>query len=656
MTILVVDSEPDSRTRLTEILTAEGYEARAAGEGGLALAAIAMKPPELILLDIRMPGMDGSEVCRQLKKTADTRDIPIIFLSASRELSECIEGFRAGGVDFVTKPFEREELLARVRAHLEFVRLRTHLEAQVAERTAALRESEGRFRTLANTAPVMIWASGPDKLCTFFNKFWLDFTGRTMEQELGDGWSCGVHPDDLDSCLSVYTSSFDARQSFQMEYRLRRADGEYRWILDKGIPLFAPEGVFRGYIGSCIDTTDFKNTQEEALRRQKLESVGVLAAGIAHDFNNLLSSIVADTDLALSEMDGGSLPIAEVQEIRRVAFRASEIVRELMVYSGRETAADFEPVQLALLIKDMVELLKISVSKHVTFITDFGQDLPSVKGQPPQIRQVVMNLIINASEAIGQNHGTITVSAARVTRGEDLVDERAMELTPGDYVRMEVSDTGSGMTEEQTRKIFDPFFTTKLGGRGLGLAVVQGIVRAHGGAVNVRSAAGWGTTFEIFFPCWAEQGQPEDRAKAIVPEPGNRPMGTVLVVEDEELLRRAMVKVLSKEHYSVIEAADGSAGIDLLRAHGNEIDLVLLDSTLPGATAREVAAEARRIRPDINFLFISAHSKEVARQSINLPESVPFLRKPFPLKDLARTLQEVFASPTPARARSQAAW
>ena len=127
-------------------------------------------------------------------------------------------------------------------------------------------------------------------------------------------------------------------------------------------------------------------------------------------------------------------------------------------------------------------------------------------------------------------------------------------------------------------------------------------------------------------------------------------------MEDEELLRRAMVKVLSKEHYSVIEAADGSAGIDLLRAHGNEIDLVLLDSTLPGATAREVAAEARRIRPDINFLFISAHSKEVARQSINLPESVPFLRKPFPLKDLARTLQEVFASPTPARARSQAAW
>jgi two-component system, cell cycle sensor histidine kinase and response regulator CckA len=656
MTILVVDGEPDSRTLLTEILTAEGYEVRAADEGNQALASIAEKRPDLVLLDIRMPGMDGFEVCRQLKKNAETRGIPVIFLGASGEPSECIEVFKPGGVDFVTKPFRREELLARVRTHLEFGRVRTHLEAQVAERTAELQETKERFRTMANTAPIMIWASGPDKLCTFFNKSWLAFTGRTMEEELGDGWSSLVHPDDLDRCLSIYTSSFDARQSFQMEYRLRRADGEYRWILDKGVPLFAPESVFRGYIGSCLDTTDFKNAQEEALRRQKLESIGVLAAGIAHDFNNLLSSIVADTDLALSEMDAGSLPIAEVQEIRRVAFRASEIVRELMVYSGRETAADFEPVQIALLIKDMVELLKISVSKHVTFITDFEQDLPSVKGLAPRIRQVVMNLIINASEAIGENHGTITVSAARVTGGKDLVAERAMELTPGDYVRMEVSDTGCGMTEEQTRKIFDPFFTTKFAGRGLGLAVVQGIVRAHGGAVNVRSAAGRGTTFQIFFPCWAEQRQPEDGARAIVPEPINRSMGTVLVVEDEELLRHAMAKVLGKEHFSVIEAADGSAGIDLLRAHGNEIDLVLLDSTIPGATAREVAAEAQRIRPGINFLFISAHSKEVARQSINLPESVPFLRKPFPLRDLARTLQEVFSSSASGRARSQGTW
>jgi PAS domain S-box-containing protein len=654
--ILVVDDESDSRTQLTAVLSAEGYPVRAADNGELALRSVGVKRPQLILLDIRMPGIDGFEVSRRLKENQDTRDIPIIFLSAGRELPERIEGFRLGGVDFVTKPFQREELLARVRTHMELARLRTNLEKQVAERTAELRESEERFRILANTAPVMIWVSGPDKRCTFCNKRWLDFTGRTVEQELGDGWSNGVHPEDLDRCMSIYTSAFDARQSFQMEYRLRRADGEYRWILDHGVPLFAPGGGFRGYIGSCLDTTDLKRSQEEALRRQKLESVGVLAAGIAHDFNNLLGSIVADTDLALSEIEAGSLPIEEIQEIRRVAFRASEIVRELMVYSGQETAADFEPVQIELLIKDMVELLKISVSKHVSFVTDFDDNLPSVRGHPPQIRQVVMNLIINASEAIGDKHGTITVSATRVA-GKDSGDERAMELNPGDYVRLEVSDNGCGMTEEQTRKVFDPFFTTKFAGRGLGLAVVQGIVRAHGGTIHARSAAGRGTTFQVFFPCWVEPARPKDRAVTLVsPEPIKGGIGTVLVVDDEELLRRAIVKVLRRENFSVMEAGDGSVAIDLLRAHACEIDLVLLDSTIPGATGREVAEEAQRIRPDINLFVMSAHSKEVARQSINLPESVPFLRKPFQLRDLVRALQAALLSPASVRARSQGTW
>ena len=189
MTILVVDAEPESRTLLTAILTAEGYEAHAAEGGKPALPSIAVKRPELILLDIRMPGIDGFEVCRRLKKNAETREIPIIFLSASRELPECVEEFRLGGVDFVTKPFEREELLARVRAHLEFGRLRAHLEAQVAERAAELQKTKERFRTLANTAPIMIWASGPDKLCTFFQQRLARFhgahhgtgTGRRLE-------------------------------------------------------------------------------------------------------------------------------------------------------------------------------------------------------------------------------------------------------------------------------------------------------------------------------------------------------------------------------------------------------------------------------------------------------------------------------------------
>ena len=172
----------------------------------------------------------------------------------------------------------------------------------------ALRESEELFRNLADTAPVMMWMSGPDKLCTFFNKTWLIFTGRTLEQELGNGWAEGIHPDDVDRCYASYCSAFDARRDFHIEYRLRRADGEYRWLLCSGVPRFAPGGAFAGYIGSDIDITDLKRASVEAVERQKLESLGVLTSGIAHDFNNLLGSVLADAELAELEVASGSSP------------------------------------------------------------------------------------------------------------------------------------------------------------------------------------------------------------------------------------------------------------------------------------------------------------------------------------------------------------
>src|SRR5215469_12998102 len=479
----------------------------------------------------------------------------------------------------------------------------------------ALRKERDFVSSVLDAAPVMIWVSGPDKLCTFFNKNWLNFTGRTIKQELGNGWASGVHTDDLDRCLVVYSSSFEARQNFEMEYRLRRADGVYRWVLDRGIPLFAPGGVFQGYIGSCIDITDLKQAQEEALNRHKLESIGSIATGIAHDFNNLLSSIVAGTDVALSELAAGSPTVEEIQKIRTVALRASEIVRELMVYSGQE-AEDFEPLQISLLIEEMVELLKVSVSKHVTLRTDFEKNLPMISGHASQIRQIVMNLIINASEAIGEQRGGITVTASRVTGGKELIPGGAMELPERDYVRLEVADTGCGITAEQRARIFDPFFSTKVAGRGMGLSVVHGAVRAHDGAINVISAPGRGTTFQIFFPCQVQVLQREDTAKTTASaEHHTDASGTLLIVEDEDLLRQSVAKILRKEHFSVLEAADGTAAIDLLRTCGDDIDLILLDFTIPGATSREVMEEAQRIRPGMKVIITSAHSKQVAHIS-----------------------------------------
>ena len=362
--ILVVDDEADSRSLLTGILVSEGYHVRAADSGRLALASVDAWLPELILLDIRMQGMDGFEVCRRLKAGDKSQRVPVIFITAASDVEERVTGLAVGAVDYISKPFQREELLARVRTHLELSRLRDNLERQVSDRTAELsstvdqlRESEQRFRNMADTAPVMIWVSGTDKLCTFFNKTWLTFTGRSMEEEHGDGWSKGVHPDDLEQCLGIYTSAFDGRRDFQMEYRLRRADGEYRWVLNNGIPRFAPSGAFAGYIGSATDITDLKRIQEEALSKQKLETLVSLTRGIAHDFNNMVGAILAQAELAESDLAERLLPTEEVHQIKEVAIRASEIVRELMIYSGQEEAK-LQPVDLSGLVEEMSGLLK----------------------------------------------------------------------------------------------------------------------------------------------------------------------------------------------------------------------------------------------------------------------------------------------------------
>ena len=478
---------------------------------------------------------------------------------------------------------------------------------------AAQRESEERFRTVADAAPVMIWMSGLDQLCTFFNQPWLEFTGRTMEQELGNGWADGVHPEDLDQSLAVYSSSFDARRRFQMEYRLRRADGEYRWILDTGVPRYR-HGEFIGFIGSCVDMTERKRAEEAlrdserrfrslfensidavllthtdgsiyaanpaaramfgmteqeicgagraglavdderlraaletrgltgrvqtevsyvrgdgsrfegeftsavlgadggafvnirditerqgALASQKLESLGLLASGIAHDFNNVLAAVLAYANLATEKFGERSDLQRELNEIRNAALRGSGIVRQLLIYAGEESDV-LEPVNISGTVREMQGLLKASVSKSATLVTDLCDAVPAVSARAGQIQRIVLNLVINASDAIKDRRGVIRVATGRVIVDRDLAATLPEELAEGVYVQLEVSDTGSGMSQKTQARIFDPFFSTKSAGRGLGLSVVHGIVRDLQGAIRVSSEQGKGSTFQVLLP------------------------------------------------------------------------------------------------------------------------------------------------------------
>jgi two-component system, cell cycle sensor histidine kinase and response regulator CckA len=630
----------------------------------------------------------------------------------------------------------------------------------------ALRESEERFRNMADTAPVMIWVSGSDKLCTFFNKRWLEFTGRTLKQELGNGWADGVHPEDLHRCLGIYHSSFDSRHAFQMEYRLRGADGEYRWILESGTPVHRG-GEFVGFIGSCIDITeqklieermrasesrllkaqrlakvgswerdlaaerilwsdemhrifgtpgsapsnfptflncvhsedrerimeadreilstnalvdteyriirpngeirflrsiveairndegapvrivgvtqditDVKRAQQEDFVRQKLESLGTLAGGIAHDFNNLLGGVMAQAELGLEEYQAGASPEQELKRIRDGAIRGSEIVRQLMIYAGKESEA-VGLVDVSQVARGMVELLKVSISKHAALITDFGVDLPAVRGSTGEIQQIVMNLVTNASEALADRDGVIRVTTRRIN--VDRADAISKGIAEGDYVELEVADTGRGMSLETQARVFDPFFTTKSQGHGLGLGVVRGIVRGLGGAIHLASELGKGSTFEIFLRSTGITTGTSDPLRP-AGDPSPAPVATILVVEDDDALRVALAQILRRRGFETLDAANGADAINFLRANSIKIDMMLLDMTIPGPSSRDVAAVAAEARRSLKVVLTSAYDEKLVRTTVGATQACGFVRKPFQVDELVHTLRSALSA------------
>jgi PAS domain S-box-containing protein len=524
--ILVVDDSPESLILLADILTAEGYQVRPADSGELAVAAAAAILPELILLDIRMPNMSGFEVFHRLKEQAETRDIPIIFMSASADTAERVEGWRIGGVDFVSKPFEKQELIARVGTRLELSRLQRRLEQLVAERTAsletanqqlreelaertrvekALRESEARFRSMADKAPALIWTSDPDTRIDFCNAYTLTFTGQTLEKLIGDGWKEILHPEDLELRCPAYAHLVEAHRPYQAEYRVQRADGEYRWVLDTASPRFLVDGAFAGYVGIALDVTDLKRNLEQLMAAQKYESVGVLVAGVAHRFNNLMGTIIAEADLVASELSPESAEHAGVMRINATAIRASEIVSLLMSYAGGGAGGRPALLNISTAVEEALRLFNATVLKHVDVSVNLENRLPPIEADSTQIRQIAINLLTNAQEALQNQKGSIRVTTSTMAIGRGDAAVKYGTLTPGRYVRLEVADTGSGIAEEARLKIFDPFYTTKALGRGLGLAAVQGIVRSLGGTIRVQSTLGRGSTFEVLLPVFRSE-------------------------------------------------------------------------------------------------------------------------------------------------------
>ncbi len=507
----------------------------------------------------------------------------------------------------------------------------------------ALNQSYAYYLSLFDNFPIPIWRSGINAKCDYFNRAWLDFTGRTMEQELGDGWAEGVHPEDLERCVKTYRDAFVARRPFEMEYRLRRHDGRYGMIIDVGRPISNLDGSFAGYLGCCYDITDRKRLEEQFRQSQKMEAVGQLAGGIAHDFNNLLTVITGYCQILLTAADQGDPRREELEQIKEAGDRAASLTRQLLAFS-RKQILEPKVLDLNAVVTNLDKMLQRLIGEDIALRTALSPALGCVKADPGQIEQVIMNLAVNARDAMPQG-GRLTIETAYADLDESYAKER-FAVQPGPYVMLAVSDTGSGMDTETQAHIFEPFFTTKGQGKGtgLGLSTVYGIVKQSGGYIWVYSEPGRGTTFKIYLP------RVDAQAEALEPrsplQESLQGTETILLVEDEERVRRLARTILAGHGYSVLEAPNGAEALRISEQRGGAIHLLVTDVVMPGMSGGELASQLIAKHLHMKVLFVSGYTDDAIVRHGVLQAGIPFIQKPFTPSTLARKVREVLdASP-----------
>jgi PAS domain S-box-containing protein len=529
--------------------------------------------------------------------------------------------------------------------------------------SAALRESERlteaveatrrHLSDLVNGIEAVIWESDAEMYrFTFVNDYARKLLGMETERWVAEPafWYENVHPDDRTRARENAGAARQPGQTYPIEYRMVDAAGQVLWVREI-ITVISDHGRVLGRRGVVVDITP-RVLAEEALRQsQKLESLGVLAGGIAHDFNNLLTTILGNAEM-LSPLVASQAPAGKVhlEKIERTTRRLAELTRQMLAYSGR-TRFSVAEVNLNALLREMGELLSISVPKNVRVVYQLDPNLPPLEADSAQIRQIILNLLTNASEAIGDGHrGEVIVRTESCVLGgagaKDLFP--GQDLEPGRYVRLEVSDNGAGMTPETLSRIFDPFFTTKFTGRGLGLAALQGIVRGHRGGIKIFSQPGEGTVFTILFPAGRRRTRepaPESHAS-----PPSDISGTcVLIVDDEEGLRSLMAQALEAAGCTVYQAADGEAGVEEFRGHAFEIDVTLLDLTMPKLGGEEVFQQIIEMRPDACVILCSGYTEEDVVRQFSGHRLAGFIEKPFRPSDLIEKIRLALDVQRPVR-------
>ncbi len=639
--------------------------------------------PDVILSDYSLPGFDGTSALAVARRRA--ADVPFIFVTGALGEERAVELLKSGGNDFILKDklmrlpaavkravAEAEEKAKRRaaeqelrKANRELRQSHRDLERKIEERTKELKESEQRFRLIADTMPNLVWTAQSDGTIDYLNRHGLEYIGILKPES---GHPCHikpVHPDDWQATVETWRKALQTGEPCQLEQRIRRFDGAYRWFLSRCIPVRDEKGCIIKWYGTSTDIHDMRTSRdelerlveartselqnaydrlltetrereriEEQLRQsQKMEAVGTLAGGIAHDFNNILAAIIGNAELALDDVPEDTSAHRHLLQITKASLRARDLIKQILTFS-RKSDKERKPLNLTPLVKETFKFLKASLPASIDMKLKAEAVHDVVLANPSQLQQVLMNLATNAAHAMPEGGCLdIVLHDAHFHASDPLPDP---EMEPGSYVAISVCDTGYGMSEPVRQRVFEPFFTTKRPGSGvgLGLSVVYGIVKSHGGGITVASAPKKGSTFTVFLPKGETLTALQEAKRRVR-------MGTekVLFVDDEAALRAAAEDMLSRLGYAVTTLADPHEALDRFQKDPTAFDVVITDYTMPGMNGLTLGKKLLEIRPGLPVILHTGYNESVDGGRAKEAGIREFLMKPFSRQELSDAMR-----------------
>jgi PAS domain S-box-containing protein len=652
--ILIVDDYVDEIRILSEELQPD-YQVYAATDGEQALARVASNPPDLILLDVEMPGMNGHDVCRRLKADKATKEIPIIFITAKDDDDDEAEGLALGAVDYITKPFRIGVVRARMKTILKLKseidlrkalaedlrKLNNELETKVEEQVARLhiadeeiRESEELLRIILLNILDLVFMTDDDSNFTFLCSNMPHIIGYSVDEL----WTMGNATKLIGDAGSVTEALGKKGTIHDIEKTIVDKKGEARAFLINVRSVSIGNST---QLWTCREITHRKKLEDQLRQAYKMEAIGTLAGGIAHDFNNILTAIVGYAEISRDSVNDASPLKKYLSRVLEASTRAKELVNQILMFS-RETEKELKPMIISLPVKEALQLIRASVPTTIDIEQNI-QTKATVMADPTQIHQLVMNLCTNAAHAMRKNGGKMTVRLTDEMIHDEHRDQYP-DLSPGTYIKLSVSDTGHGIPSHLINRIFDPFFSTKEKGEGtgMGLSVVHGIVKNHGGAITVASERDKGAAFEIMLPSIKEMPA-EDRQPHDVIIPGGSE--TILLIDDEQMIVDVGTFMLESQGYRVLSCTAPIQALELFKENPEKFDLIVTDMTMPKMTGLDLAHAILQIRPDIPIIMCTGFSEDLTEETASDLGISEIIYKPILNRDMTEKVRKVLDRP-----------